>query len=152
MTLITHLEISSVLRVEWCKARARADRWKEECDLVQEEMRRVLQFFNWQSKHWQARADAVPAAAAADSDSAEGLVAYARRQADLRWSMRELCQRSWQDVPIYMNLGMETLESETSEDNEDEPSLAHMEDQKHAGDPDPSYSFPTESTEISDET
>ncbi|EMD34956.1 hypothetical protein CERSUDRAFT_75291 [Gelatoporia subvermispora B] len=102
-------DLHDMLHIEWCKARARADRWKEECDLVQEEMRWVLQFFDWQSKHWQARADAVPTATAADSDSADGLVAYARRQADLRWSMR-----------------METLESETSEDNEDEPSLAHL--------------------------
>ncbi|KAG2028626.1 hypothetical protein BDR03DRAFT_818726, partial [Suillus americanus] len=40
------------VRVEWCKSRARALRWAEEVDLLQEEMRRVLQFFNWQANWW----------------------------------------------------------------------------------------------------
>lgn len=45
------------LRVEWCKARARALRWTEEVQLLVEEMRRVLQFFDWKVKFWEMRAD-----------------------------------------------------------------------------------------------
>ncbi|KAG2362627.1 hypothetical protein BDR07DRAFT_1451060 [Suillus spraguei] len=33
--------------VEWCKSHARALHWAEEVDLLQEEMRQVLLFFNW---------------------------------------------------------------------------------------------------------
>ncbi|KAG2122912.1 hypothetical protein DEU56DRAFT_873540 [Suillus clintonianus] len=50
------------LWVEWCKARARMMRWKEEIELLREEMRRVLQFLQWHAL-W------------------EGVVAYATRQA-----------------------------------------------------------------------
>ncbi|RDX44815.1 hypothetical protein OH76DRAFT_1328515, partial [Lentinus brumalis] len=41
------------LRVEWCKARARAQRWTEECELLQEEMRRVLQYHEWRADWWE---------------------------------------------------------------------------------------------------
>ncbi|KAG2030597.1 hypothetical protein BDR03DRAFT_1016987 [Suillus americanus] len=43
------------VRVEWCKARARAMRWAEEVELLQEEMCRVLQFFWWQATWWDER-------------------------------------------------------------------------------------------------
>ncbi|KAH6916353.1 hypothetical protein BKA70DRAFT_1419261 [Coprinopsis sp. MPI-PUGE-AT-0042] len=47
---------SSDMRIEWCKARARAHRWQEECLLVEEEMRRFLAFFDWDRDRWQRRA------------------------------------------------------------------------------------------------
>ncbi|KAG2356874.1 hypothetical protein BDR07DRAFT_1453293 [Suillus spraguei] len=62
------------VRVEWCKSHARALRWAEEVDLLQEEMRRVLQFFNWQANWWEGQG-----AAAWD----EGLRAYASQQANI---------------------------------------------------------------------
>ncbi|KAG2120466.1 uncharacterized protein F5147DRAFT_766387 [Suillus discolor] len=37
--------LQDCLWVEWCKARARASRWSEECSLLIEEMQRVLVFF-----------------------------------------------------------------------------------------------------------
>lgn len=40
------------LRVEWAKARARADRWEEEVVLLDEEMRRVLMFCEWKNRWW----------------------------------------------------------------------------------------------------
>ncbi|KAG1814844.1 hypothetical protein EV424DRAFT_1473281 [Suillus variegatus] len=46
------------LHVEWCKARARAHRWEEEVQLLCEEMRHVLSFFEWQAR-WSLW-DAVP--------------------------------------------------------------------------------------------
>ncbi|KIK49962.1 hypothetical protein GYMLUDRAFT_183314, partial [Collybiopsis luxurians FD-317 M1] len=41
---INNKSVNASLRVEWCKARARAQRSREELQLVEEEMRRVLEF------------------------------------------------------------------------------------------------------------
>ncbi|KAF8176874.1 hypothetical protein K438DRAFT_1588036 [Mycena galopus ATCC 62051] len=70
------------IRVEWMKARARADRWKEELILVEEEMRRVLAFGEWQARWWRARVEPKrgPARATISSELAEGLRAYALEQ------------------------------------------------------------------------
>ncbi|KAF8806032.1 hypothetical protein BYT27DRAFT_7102856, partial [Phlegmacium glaucopus] len=46
------LIIILALRIEWCRARARAHRWQEECLLLHEEMRRILAFFAWQHQCW----------------------------------------------------------------------------------------------------
>ncbi|KAJ7194745.1 hypothetical protein GGX14DRAFT_537360 [Mycena pura] len=66
------------IRIEWTKARARADRWREELILLDEEMRRVLQFCQWKAAWWDARRyarrDVSP-------ELAEGLCAYATEQA-----------------------------------------------------------------------
>ncbi|KAJ7791277.1 hypothetical protein B0H14DRAFT_3567333 [Mycena olivaceomarginata] len=43
--------MAEALHIEWAKTRARAWRWTEEVDLV-EEMRRVLAFLNWKANHW----------------------------------------------------------------------------------------------------
>ena len=40
-------DLSSALQVEWCKAQERATRYEEEIELVVEEMRRTLVFFEW---------------------------------------------------------------------------------------------------------
>ncbi|KAG1798028.1 hypothetical protein EV424DRAFT_1475028 [Suillus variegatus] len=61
------------VRLEWCKARARAHRWSEEVELLLEEMRQVLVFLKWQGAWWKERMnlrmlDSAPAQ--------EGLTAY----------------------------------------------------------------------------
>ncbi|KAF6747228.1 hypothetical protein DFP72DRAFT_992589 [Ephemerocybe angulata] len=48
----------TALRVEFCRARARAHRWQEECLLLAEEMRRTVRFWRWDASRWQRRADA----------------------------------------------------------------------------------------------
>ncbi|KAJ7233660.1 hypothetical protein C8J57DRAFT_1576180 [Mycena rebaudengoi] len=45
-------EINEALRIEWAKARACCMRWREEVDLLEEEMRRVVQFSMWRSEWW----------------------------------------------------------------------------------------------------
>ncbi|KAG6807043.1 hypothetical protein H0H92_009022, partial [Tricholoma furcatifolium] len=40
--------LNEALKVEWCRARARATRYAEEVVLLQEEMRRILQFLSWE--------------------------------------------------------------------------------------------------------
>ncbi|KAJ7300391.1 hypothetical protein DFH08DRAFT_725373, partial [Mycena albidolilacea] len=41
--------MAEALQIEWAKTRARAWRWTEEVDLVEEEMRRVLEFQRWKA-------------------------------------------------------------------------------------------------------
>ncbi|KAF9496443.1 hypothetical protein BDN71DRAFT_1482196 [Pleurotus eryngii] len=48
--------MNEALRIEWCKMRAQAQCWQEECILLSEEMRRVIQFHCWQAKEWETRA------------------------------------------------------------------------------------------------
>ncbi|KAG2066650.1 hypothetical protein BDR04DRAFT_1233833 [Suillus decipiens] len=43
------------VRIEWCKARARAARRSEEVDLLLEEMRRVLGYLEWEIGAWRSR-------------------------------------------------------------------------------------------------
>ena len=40
---------ADAMRAEWAQTKARADRWSEEKQLVQEEMRRVLAYFQWKA-------------------------------------------------------------------------------------------------------
>ncbi|OAX30590.1 hypothetical protein K503DRAFT_669748, partial [Rhizopogon vinicolor AM-OR11-026] len=40
------------MRIEWCKARERAMRWAEEVELLKEEMRRILQYLEWEAALW----------------------------------------------------------------------------------------------------
>nr|GAT58314.1 predicted protein [Mycena chlorophos] len=44
------------LRIEWTRAMARRDRWFEEVLLLEEEMRRVLRYLQWQSDWWTTQA------------------------------------------------------------------------------------------------
>jgi hypothetical protein len=68
------------LRVEWAKAKARADRWEEEVILLDEEMRRILEFCQWKATWWLEQA---PRRKDLPPQLAEGLHAYAEEQADL---------------------------------------------------------------------
>ncbi|KAF8868999.1 hypothetical protein BD779DRAFT_1458588, partial [Infundibulicybe gibba] len=45
------------LRIEWCKSKARADRWSEEVELLGEEMRRVCAFFESRAAEWECRSE-----------------------------------------------------------------------------------------------
>ncbi|KAG1807133.1 uncharacterized protein BJ212DRAFT_1449387 [Suillus subaureus] len=50
-------ELLEVMHIEWCKARACANRWAEEVVLLQEEMRRVVAYFDWHAMWWDKRLD-----------------------------------------------------------------------------------------------
>lgn len=84
------------LRIEWCKARARAHRWQEECILLAEEMRRVIQFHRWQANVWERRAD--------DATSA-GARAYAWRQHATRQTLIARCQQAWLSMAQFLAVG-----------------------------------------------
>ncbi|KAF9456838.1 hypothetical protein BDZ94DRAFT_1176782, partial [Collybia nuda] len=78
--------MQEALRIEWCRARARAHRWQEECLLLQEEMRRVKEYFAWEEQLWIGRA--VMVVPGVDPLVAEGQRAYAFRQAMVRSELR----------------------------------------------------------------
>ncbi|KAG1843694.1 hypothetical protein C8R48DRAFT_618502 [Suillus tomentosus] len=80
------------VRVEWCKSRARAMRWAEEIELLHEEMRRVLQFLDWQAEWWDEQQDRRDCETTAER---EGLVAYANKQADIRRRLASRFRLLW---------------------------------------------------------
>ncbi|KAH7906735.1 hypothetical protein BJ138DRAFT_1219206 [Hygrophoropsis aurantiaca] len=104
----THSEgLLDATKIEWCRARARANRWTEEVLLLREEMRRVLAFLDWHAAWWddQSTRRAVgmhepgtgePVLARPwTADEASGAAAYAKRQAALRRSMRANFSDMW---------------------------------------------------------
>ncbi|KAJ7092911.1 hypothetical protein B0H15DRAFT_777021 [Mycena belliarum] len=122
------------LRVQWAKARARARRWSEEVDLLEEEMRRILVFLEWRASWWRALKDARPKSPDEDVALREGLHAYAERQAEIRDEMKGRFRRNWTDVPRWIEMGREGVatamaaahEGESDDDafdtgDEDEP-------------------------------
>ncbi|KIK58953.1 hypothetical protein GYMLUDRAFT_170283, partial [Collybiopsis luxurians FD-317 M1] len=88
--------LAECLQVSWCKARARALRWQEECVFLQEEMRRVKKFFDHEQKLWESRAEA-----ATDL----GIRAYAYRQAAIRERIRAGCIEKWKDLDTLLSNG-----------------------------------------------
>ena len=86
----------TALQIQWCRTRAHAMRWSEEVLLVQEEMRRVLEYMSWFANWWTSHA-AVPSMAH-DPYLTEGLTAYAAKQADLRLTLRNHFEMLWEDV------------------------------------------------------
>jgi hypothetical protein len=96
---------SLALRIEWCKARARAHRWQEECLLLREEMRRVLAFFGWQAEDWDriAQDHADKSLTGSDNDSIQfGKVAYASLQATIRRKMKIHCENKWNGFSLKL--------------------------------------------------
>ncbi|KAF8209732.1 hypothetical protein K438DRAFT_1571533 [Mycena galopus ATCC 62051] len=80
-------KLHEALRVEWCKAYSRRNRWREELVLVEEEMRRTIEFGRVVEQQWRERATArtvMLGAPAQRLDDAvrEGARAYALEQAD----------------------------------------------------------------------
>jgi len=73
-------QVNETVRHEWMTCRARADRWREELDLLQEEMRRVIAFLEWKSGWWVGKVGSRSSSAAADIQ--HGVDAYARKQAN----------------------------------------------------------------------
>ncbi|KAK7457778.1 hypothetical protein VKT23_010117 [Stygiomarasmius scandens] len=109
-----------VIRVEWCKAYARAKRWEEEVILVKEEMRRCLVTLEHNAQVWDGRREfqgplatgksewkdnwsflklySGPFRSGTDLHHAEGVEAYARSQAWLYRGLAARFRRLWAGV------------------------------------------------------
>ncbi|KAH0826244.1 hypothetical protein J3R83DRAFT_5708 [Lanmaoa asiatica] len=94
--------LQDAIRIEWCKARARAHRWAEEVELLVEEQRRILQFLHWQSTWWLDRRALIKTD---DSALNEGMRAYALRQAALRQDLAKHFEHIWRNTQRYIEIG-----------------------------------------------
>ncbi|KAF8883132.1 hypothetical protein BD779DRAFT_1444238, partial [Infundibulicybe gibba] len=101
--------LNDALRIEWCKSKARADRWSEEVELLREEMRRVCAFFETRAVEWERRAEysrSTPSplglSLPSDLPLTQGRIAYATDQAAQFRAMRTHCQILWRFVSGYI--------------------------------------------------
>ncbi|RXW13753.1 hypothetical protein EST38_g12102 [Candolleomyces aberdarensis] len=101
--------VTETIRVEWGKSRARAQRYQEEIQLVQEEMDRTLRFFVWKAADWRSKGIA-PRTKPISTEYAEGLKAYAERQAALCESLSNSFKSQWTGVPGLVKSAKEEME------------------------------------------
>ncbi|KAF7288924.1 CxC2 domain-containing protein [Mycena indigotica] len=80
------------VRVDWSKARARRDRWREEVALLREEMKRVLRSLATIQRDWRNRMEE---RSGVDVGLASGLKAYAQSQMALYKAVGESFFASW---------------------------------------------------------
>nr|GAT50926.1 predicted protein [Mycena chlorophos] len=114
-------ETDEALRIEWARTRARSLRWSEELDLLEEEMRRILQFLIWRADWWDERASLRENNTETAGDSTElreGLHAYSARQAALQRELSEAFKRDWQNLPAFI-ADARARSAELSADGED---------------------------------
>ncbi|KAJ3899244.1 hypothetical protein F5879DRAFT_811244, partial [Lentinula edodes] len=96
--------VADCLRITFCKARSKALEWQEECLLIQEEMRRILQMLEAEAVEWDLRRESN-----VDYDPLnvgfEGRVAYACRQASIRRKLATVCKRKWEGMSSLLASG-----------------------------------------------
>ena len=101
-TVVSQDEVNEDMRVEWTQCMARAARWEEEVILLQEEMRRVVQFLEWKSRDWfsrvDARADTVTSAVRA------GISAYAKKQGFIFLNLAIRFSQRWHSTFTSLSL------------------------------------------------
>ncbi|KAJ7026606.1 hypothetical protein C8F04DRAFT_966262 [Mycena alexandri] len=85
--------LASALRVEWCKAYARMRRWYEDVVLVEEEMRRTIQYGYWEAGEWLKRS--VARDDSTNEGLREGIKAYALEQAHREAKTCTLLKEKW---------------------------------------------------------
>ncbi|PPQ85548.1 hypothetical protein CVT25_006739, partial [Psilocybe cyanescens] len=111
-----------ILRVEWVKSRARANRAKEEVMLLKEEMRRTLAFLDWKANWWRNRQRS--RAVAESKDLLVGISSYALSQAGVQESLanhfRDLWKAPLQDITHNSNNDDQDDENDENDDNEPE--------------------------------
>jgi hypothetical protein len=76
-------------------------RFSEEVVLLQEEMRRVLRFMDWHAGWWMDQRHRLTGLPDAE---AEGMAAYANRQAVIRKDLANKFRQQWADVPKLLAL------------------------------------------------
>ena len=101
-TVVSPEELNEDMRVEWAQCVARADRWEEEVILLQEEMRRVVQFLEWRSKDWFTKVDSrmdvtTPAVRI-------GLSAYVKKQGSVFHNIAVRFSQRWRSALVSLSL------------------------------------------------
>jgi hypothetical protein len=101
-TSVSPDEVNEDMRVEWAQSMARVDRWKEEVILLREEMRWVVQFLEWRSSDWFAKADSRTGATTPSVRA--GLSAYANKQGSVFHNLAVRFTQRWRPVLISLSL------------------------------------------------
>ncbi|KAJ7713623.1 hypothetical protein B0H16DRAFT_1341291, partial [Mycena metata] len=94
--------MNEAVRIEWVKARARALRWREEVDLLEEEMRRVNQYLDWRAGWWM---EQIGRREGLDAEQQEDEAAYAIQQAEVQRELRRLFAIEWAGIPALIASG-----------------------------------------------
>ncbi|PPQ76859.1 hypothetical protein CVT26_001497 [Gymnopilus dilepis] len=129
-------ENDDLLRVEWAKSRARAERAREEVMLLKEEMQRVLKFLEWKADWWRQRATM---RAGLVTDLGEGVQAFALTQVDVQLALASHFKKLW-DTPLQDSDNEEpTLTVDDSSDEESEADGHNVEGAAAAGDDDDDF-------------
>jgi len=97
-------EISETAHHEWMTCRVRADRWVEEVELLQEEMRRVVIYLEWKAGVWSEKVGI--RAGSCTPDIRHGVDAYARKQANVHHEIAVSFASQW--LPYLHTCGLET--------------------------------------------
>jgi hypothetical protein len=89
------IDIITDLQIEFCKTKARANRWHEEVELLKEEMERVKQFFQTCSLEWLGLTSGNPDVSSIDLAEIEARRAYALEQSPQFERMYDHCVKSF---------------------------------------------------------
>lgn len=100
----TDEEVNDAIRVEWATSFARLERWTEEIELLQEEMRRVVTFLEWKSNDWLSKRGARSTLVTCDIQS--GLDAYTRKQAAVYRDLSTSFATLWRPTLASYNLNL----------------------------------------------
>ena len=139
----TEEEFNDGMRAEWAQMRACKCRWSEEFLIVEEEMRRVLAFFEWKSGWWLAQANR---RGNLEVSIQSGVAAYAQKQAKLCLRMADRCATYW--LPIMKKEGMVPIWGEkykvgsnaasvvdiSDSEDDDDGEMVEQDDKSDAGD------------------
>ena len=102
-------EVNETVRHEWMTCRARADHWREELDLLQEEMRRVIAFLEWKSRSWGERVGSRSGSVTADI--LHGIDGYTHKQSSTYHDLALSLANQW--IPNLLALGLNISWAET---------------------------------------
>jgi hypothetical protein len=94
------------LMTSWAKAHARYERWKEEVELLVEEMRRTLAYLQWKAASWRDHLEHIPLIAGNGNDPvlASGLAAYAEEQAAVSEAIARDFAGKWAPTIFHQQL------------------------------------------------
>jgi len=89
------------LRVEWSKSQARKMRWEEEVQIIQEEMRRTIVYYEWKQQWW---LEKKPQQTNIEDTIQHGITAYSEKQAHYCKCMAESFAFAW--LPFLQSEGI----------------------------------------------
>jgi hypothetical protein len=89
------------LRVEWSKSQARKMRWEEEVQIIQEEMRRTIVYYEWKQQWW---LEKNPQQTNIEDTIQHGITAYSEKQAHYCKCMAESFAIAW--LPFLQSEGI----------------------------------------------